>query len=150
MHDLTGTMSAPTADTCAAFTDLAEEAHIEFRAADAHGPTVGDHNSHNDLLTDPSGREIGTIVGNGWKVYRRPDGHVISYYQEEITLDAGTIRTSGWMDSTAVWSGAWQSLHAVGIGGDLLGMVGVRQIRQVRARELFTANIVLCSAPARG
>ncbi|KNB50308.1 hypothetical protein AC230_23785 [Streptomyces caatingaensis] len=132
-------------------TRLAEHADIRFHVAGTPaGPTVGDHNSHTDKLADASGTVLGTITGSGWKIYERPsDGHVLSYYREEIEFADGTIQTSGWMDSTAVWAGEWQTLHAVGTGGAYLGLIGVRQIRQEIPRELFRANIVLCAAGGR-
>lgn len=139
-----------SAEGCVVRVGLAEHADIQFHAATTTGPTVGDHNSHMDRLMDAQGTAAGTITGSGWKVYQRPDdGHVLSYYREEIELPDGTAQTSGWMDSTAVWAGEWQTLHAVGTSGALLGLVGVRQIRQEKPRELFRANLVLCATGGR-
>jgi len=139
-----------SADGCVVLTRLAENADIQFHAASPIRPSVGDHNSHVDRLTDASGSAVGTITGGGWKVYERPyDGHVLSYYREEIEFPDGAVQTSGWMDSTAVWSGEWQTLHAVGTSGRYLGLIGVRQIRQEIPRELFRANIVLCATSGR-
>ncbi|MFH8409404.1 hypothetical protein ACH4FX_32165 [Streptomyces sp. NPDC018019] len=135
---------------CVVRTGLAEHADITFHAATTTGPTVGDRNTHADRLTDADGTAVGTITGSGWKVYEHPrDGHVLSYYREEIAFPDGTVQTSGWMDSTAVWGGQWQNLHAVGTGGAYLGLVGVRQIRQEEPRRLFRANIVLCATGGR-
>lgn len=128
---------------CQVLADLDEHANISFHAASTEGPTVGDRNTHVDELFAGSHR-AGTITGSGWKVVDSADEHVWSYYSEEVVTDEGTIQTSGWMDSTVVWAGQWQTLHAVGTSGRYLGLVGVRQIRQIEPRERFQANIVLC------
>ncbi|MDF3293937.1 allene oxide cyclase barrel-like domain-containing protein [Streptomyces silvisoli] len=145
------TAPAARGGECFIQTHLAENADIRIHsAASSARPTVGDRNSHSDKITDASGRVVGTITGSGWKVYERAhDGHVLSYYREEIEFADGTVQTSGWMDSTAVWAGEWQSLHAVGTGGAYLGLIGVRQIRQEIPRELFRANIILCASGGR-
>lgn len=120
-----------------------EMANISFNAQDNLRPTVGDHNSHADILNDQQGYRIGTISGSGWKIAGLADDSVVSYYRETAETPLGRIETSGVWNSSAIWARQWQSLLAVGVNGDVMGKIGVRQLFQEVPRERYFSLFVL-------
>jgi hypothetical protein len=120
-----------------------EEANIRFNARNNYEPTIGDHNSHTDVLFDKQGERSGTINGSGWKIAGLADNSVVSYYRETAETPLGCIETSGIWNSSAIWARQWQSLLAVGISGDVMGKLGVRQLFQEIPREKYFTLFVL-------
>lgn len=122
---------------------VVEIANIKFNAKTESGPNVGDANSHIDQLLDEQGHNIGIMTGSGWKIASLADGSVLSWYHETAETPLGNIETAGIWNSSAIWSGEWQSLFAAGISGDVMGKIGVRQIYQDIPREKYLTLIVL-------
>lgn len=122
---------------------VVEMANINFNAKTKNGPTVGDANSHVDQLIDNQGASVGTMTGSGWKIASLADSSVVSYYHETAETPQGRIETSGIWNSSAIWASQWQSLLAVGVSGDVMGKVGVRQLYQEIPREKYRTLLVL-------
>ncbi|MCS3605642.1 allene oxide cyclase barrel-like domain-containing protein [Erwinia rhapontici] len=122
---------------------VVEMANIHFNAKTNSGPTVGDANSHVDHFIDERGELAGTMTGSGWKIAALADNSVVSYYHETAETPQGRIETSGIWNSSAIWASQWQSLLAVGVSGDVMGKVGVRQLYQEVPREKYRTLLVL-------
>ncbi|WJV63931.1 hypothetical protein PCO86_08070 [Pectobacteriaceae bacterium CE70] len=122
---------------------VTEIANINFNAKNTHGPSVGDQNSHTDFFIDHKGHHAGTITGSGWKIAELANNSVVSYYHETAETLLGRIETSGVWNSSAIWAREWQSLLAVGVSGELMGKIGVRQLFQEVPREKYFTLIVL-------
>lgn len=122
---------------------VVEMANINFNAKTKNGPTVGDANSHMDHFIDDRGEPAGTITGSGWKIAALADNSVVSYYHETAETPQGRIETSGIWNSSAIWASQWQSLLAVGVSGNVMGKVGVRQLYQEIPREKYRSLLVL-------
>lgn len=122
---------------------VTEIANIKFKAKTNSSPSIGDVNSHTDLLVDYQGNNIGTMSGQGWKIASLPDNSVISWYHETAETPKGKIETAGIWNSSAIWAGKWQSLFAAGVSGDVMGKIGVRQIYQDIPRKKYLTLIVL-------
>lgn len=123
--------------------NVTEMANINFNAKTKSGPTVGDANSHVDQFIDESGNQVGSMTGSGWKIAALPDNSVVSYYHETAETAVGRIETSGIWNSSAIWASQWQSLLAVGVSGDVMGKIGIRQLFQEIPREKYRTLIVL-------
>lgn len=122
--------------------NLLELSEIKYQAEKDDQPSVGDVNSHTDRWLDDSGREIGTISGEGWKIAQFGED-IISYYRETAETALGRIEVAGLWNSSAIWQKQWQSLPATGVSGDVTGMFGVRQLFQETPRKRYRTFILL-------
>jgi hypothetical protein len=119
-----------------------ELSDIKFQAKLLDQPSVGDVNSHRDRWVDDNGHEIGNVCGEGWKIACFGQD-VISYYRETAETRLGRIEIAGMWNSTAIWQKQWQSLPAMGVSGEITGMLGVRQLYQEIPRQRYRAFVLL-------
>lgn len=143
VSDIEKTLASNKGYKNATVISVTEMANINFNAKTQNGPTVGDANSHVDQFIDDQGKSAGTMTGSGWKIAALADDSVVSYYHETAETPQGRIETSGIWNSSAIWASQWQSLLAVGVSGDVMGKVGVRQLYQEIPREKYRTLLVL-------
>jgi Allene oxide cyclase barrel like domain len=104
---------------------------------------IGSHGTYRDDLIDERGEKIGTVFGYAEAVYRRPsDGHVFSWYHEEITLPDGTAVYDGPLDTTLARQGGLTRVPIVGTGGRYEGLLGTREIKVKHAKLLNDVKFI--------
>ncbi|MEV4847813.1 hypothetical protein AB0K20_32000 [Micromonospora matsumotoense] len=111
---------------------------------DVAAPAVGQVGRFDDELYDEAGTLIGRSSGSFRIEYVRPtDGGLLTYYQEDITLDDGVIHAEGWADFLDVKTSRWVFYPATGVSGRYAGKTGYRQWRMTGVRKSAEARILL-------
>lgn len=111
---------------------------------DVADPKVGQVGKFDDELYDESGALIGTSSGSFRIEYVRPtDGGLLTYYQEDITLEDGVVHAEGWADFLDVKTSKWVFYPATGVSGRYEGKTGYRQWRMTGVRKSAEAKILL-------
>jgi hypothetical protein len=118
-----------------------DQAAVE--SGDYSSVQIGNRGTYYDDLINEQGEKIGTVFGSAEAVYRRPsDGHVFSWYHEEITLPDGTAVYDGPMDVTLARQGGLMRGPIIGTGGLYEGLLGTREIKSAHARLLTDVKFV--------
>ncbi|MEX5634711.1 allene oxide cyclase barrel-like domain-containing protein [Parafrankia sp. FMc2] len=106
-------------------------------------PKVGDYGTYQDDLIDADDKKIGEVFGRAEGVYQRPsDGHLFSWYVEDITLPDGTATYEGPLDVTAAQSSVLLRFPIVGTGGRYEGLLGVREARVLNPKLYVDVRFV--------
>jgi Allene oxide cyclase barrel like domain len=106
-------------------------------------PKVGDYGTYQDDLIDADGNKIGEVFGRAEGVYQRPsDGHLFSWYVEDITLPDGTAVYEGPLDVTLAQTGAPLRVPIVGTGGKYDGLLGTREVTVVDPKRYVDVKFV--------
>ncbi|MEU4526564.1 hypothetical protein AB0F52_48555 [Amycolatopsis sp. NPDC024027] len=127
-----------------ALVDLTEMVTLHYKGESPDVPKVGDSDTYDTTLLDKDGHKIGTLTGRGKIEYHRPsDNHLMIHYEEELTLQDGTIAIDGWMDGNEIRAGHWQTLDAKGVSGRYAGWTGVRMLRVKEPHQVMDAAVFL-------
>lgn len=151
------TASQPTTDAPAAadgarfvLEDVTEQT-LRFEAVGSRqiAMQVGDAGTFYNEIYDADDTVVGRTVGITVAARRDPGtGRLVNEYKEAIHLAVGTVATVATVDREALMSGALVTFEAVGIGGEIDGLRGVRECRLLppyppRPDNRVTTRIVL-------
>ena len=107
---------------------------------------MGDSATYLTHLYDSDGKQVGTVEGKANIPYTLPNGDVLEYSEERITLPGGVIETQGFYNLTQGLAKVWQFLPAIGVSGGYEGKLGKREFQIVKKGADLNVKISLCPA----